>query len=243
VNGAVLEKRLIRVGAVEFPFWSRRDSAADETVMQQVFVAQEYQLKQWAQGAHVRRLYETLVARGVKPLIVDAGANIGAASAWFGALFPEALIIAVEPAPDNVAILRMNCARENVVIVEGGVGSEDGTMYLTDPGRGESAYRVEARGEFPVPVYAMDTLLARTEAAAAFPLICKIDIEGGEASLFARNTAWVDRFPLIAIELHDWLLPFKASSTHFLTTIAAVGAELTVRGENLFCFNPSFFEG
>ena len=67
--------------------------------------------------------------------------------------------------------------------------------------------------------------------------MCKIDIEGGEADLFSNNDAWVDRFPLIVIELHDWLLPGTGSSRNFLRAIAGRNFDVVFRGENLFCFN------
>ena len=41
-----------------------------------------------------------------------------------------------------------------------------------------------------------------------FELI-KIDIEGGESELFEKNIEWIEKFPLIIIELHDWMLPLK----------------------------------
>jgi FkbM family methyltransferase len=235
-----LEKHEVRLGKTTIDFWTRKASHADAGVLQQVFVQQDYHFEQWAQGQLVRRLYDSVRAGGVTPLILDAGANIGASAVWFRALFPEARIVAVEPAPDNVELLRLNCAGPNVTIVEGAVGAEDGTMHLVDPGRGEWAYRVEAEGGRPVAVHSIAALLER--AGSAFPLVCKLDIEGGEADLFAKNTEWVDRFALIAIELHDWLLPFKGTSRRFIETIAALDFEVINRGENLFCFNSSFFE-
>ena len=44
----------------------------------------------------------------------------------------------------------------------------------------------------------------------------KIDIESFEDDLFARNTEWFDAFPVVVIELHDWLLPGKLTSQNFL---------------------------
>jgi FkbM family methyltransferase len=242
IDPAALEKHAIRRGDVEFDIWSRKDSAADSAVLHQIFVDQDYRFEQWAQGELVRRLYDRVAASGRTPLIVDAGANIGASAAWFGTIFPRARIVAIEPEPGNLELLRMNCARENFDIVAGAVGAEDGTMHLVDPGGGAWAFRVEREGDHPVPVYAIDTLLRRFDAASTFPLLCKIDIEGGEADLFAKNTSWVSRFALVIIELHDWMLPFKGSSNAFLKTIAALDFELTVRGENIFCFNSIFFD-
>jgi len=33
--------------------------------------------------------------------------------------------------------------------------------------------------------------------------VVKIDIEGGERQLFASGTSWIDKFPLMIIELPD----------------------------------------
>ena len=42
------------------------------------------------------------------------------------------------------------------------------------------------------------------------------DIEGFEKDLFSQNTEWVQLFPLLIIELHDWMLPREANSEIFL---------------------------
>ena len=47
----------------------------------------------------------------------------------------------------------------------------------------------------------MPTLLARLDGARVDML--KIDIEGGEAELFGRNTAWLEQIDAIMIELHS----------------------------------------
>jgi hypothetical protein len=38
--------------------------------------------------------------------------------------------------------------------------------------------------------------------------------------LFSKNTDWVALFPVIIIELHDWLMPGEGRSNNFLRTIA-----------------------
>jgi hypothetical protein len=81
----------------------------------------------------------------------------------------------------------------------------------------------------------MTDILQKFDPAHYCPLICKIDIEGGEKELFQANDAWVDRFPLIIIELHDWLAP--GTSTNFLSAISKRNIHLVFRGENTFCFN------
>ena len=83
----------------------------------------------------------------------------------------------------------------------------------------------------------MADILGKFELTRYEPLICKIDIEGGESDLFRANDAWIDQFPLIIIELHDWLLPGTSNSKNFLSAISKRNFDIVYRGENMFCFN------
>jgi hypothetical protein len=47
-------------------------------------------------------------------------------------------------------------------------------------------------------------------------------------------TSWIDRFPLLVIELHDWLLPGQSTSRNFLREIALRDRDFVYRGENIF---------
>jgi hypothetical protein len=69
------------------------------------------------------------------------------------------------------------------------------------------------------------------------PLILKIDIEGGEKELFSGDVGWLDRIPLLIIELHDWLLPGEANSQNFLRAISSFNFDFVYLRENVFCFN------
>lgn len=50
--------------------------------------------------------------------------------------------------------------------------------------------------------------------------LIKIDIEGFESDLFSKNTDWIDLFPVMLIELHDWMLPNSRVTKNFLNEIA-----------------------
>jgi hypothetical protein len=65
------------------------------------------------------------------------------------------------------------------------------------------------------------------------PFLIKIDIEGFESDLFSANTEWVDCFPVIIIELHDWMLPGDCNSRNFLQAIAGRSRDFILRGENV----------
>jgi methylase of polypeptide subunit release factors len=47
---------------------------------------------------------------GPAPRIVDCGANVGLATAWFVTRHPGASVVALEPEPDALALLRRNVA-------------------------------------------------------------------------------------------------------------------------------------
>jgi hypothetical protein len=52
--------------------------------------------------------------------------------------------------------------------------------------------------------------------------------------LFAQDTGWIAEFPILIIELHDWLFPKKGTSQNFLKAIAAHDRDFVYVGENIF---------
>jgi len=54
-----------------------------------------------ARRQHSRRLARKWRASGQTPVIIDGGANVGDAALHFARLYPEAVIIAVEPNPET----------------------------------------------------------------------------------------------------------------------------------------------
>jgi hypothetical protein len=124
-----------------------------------------------------------------------------------------------------------------LALIEGGVGCNNGVLFLTDPGRSDWAFRLGEQGNLKVPVFAADELVMDQINHGLEPFIFKIDIEGGESELFRERTVWMQRFPLLIIELHDWLLPGTSNSRNFLRAVSTMNYDLVFRGENIFCFN------
>jgi hypothetical protein len=93
-------------------FSVRWNSHADLGVYYQVFINKDYDLSRFALGKRIVESYESLVAQGRQPLILDAGANIGASAVWFATLFPNCRVVVIEPAPGNCELLKRNCSAE-----------------------------------------------------------------------------------------------------------------------------------
>jgi FkbM family methyltransferase len=212
-----------------------RCSFADRSVLRQCFHDNQYDILCYAHGDHLQLIYNQIVASGRQPLIIDCGANIGASVLWFLSRYPKAHALAIEPAPDNFALLRHNCTGYDVDLREAGVAACAGEGHLSDPGQGAWAYRTDdetATGP-TVPMVALNTLIADKIAAGYIPFILKIDIEGAEKDLFQGDCEQLNIFPLIVIEPHDWMLPGQGSSLSFFRFHTASGREFHMRGENV----------
>jgi FkbM family methyltransferase len=216
-------------GGRQFHF---RPTAADRGVCRQIFLDREYSFAGLARSAELLRFYTTCD----RPLIVDAGANIGAASIWFALTYPKATIIAIEPDRANFELLKLNAIEfPSVLPFNAAITSTTGTLYLCDPGQGAWAYRTASQPSdhsYPVPAITIEELLGGV--ADRTPFIFKIDIEGAESDLFSRHSNEFDRFPIVAIELHDWMFPRKANSRNFLRWHTEKCRDFVFRGENAF---------
>lgn len=214
-----------------------RGSRADLGVLQDVFGDQSYAFMHFKHGAPLRE-YHSLALRQGRPLIVDCGANIGASAVYFAAQFPDATIIAVEPEPENFELLGQNLRQlQHVGGIDKAVASSAGTVVLRDPGEGEWGYRAGvdlAEGRAVGEVETV-TIAEIVEAVPdAVPFVLKVDIEGAEGDLFSRNTDAISDFPLVSVELHDWLMPTAGTSESFLRWHLAEHRDLVQRGENVF---------
>lgn len=200
-----------------------RCPSSDGAVYQQIFLNREYDFE----------------VRFPPRVIIDAGANIGLASVYFAARFPEARIIAIEPENSNVELLRLN-TREypNVVVVHGALWSRDEQLHVIDRRLGKWGFMTAPVDDTPPQgdVVAQETrgitVPALLDAYGIVHVdIFKIDIEGAEKELFEHCEAWIGRVDALIVELHDRMKP--GCSDSFNT--GALGFEMKWRrGENEF---------
>ena len=146
--------------------------------------------------------------------IVDAGANIGLASLYFAAAFPEARILAVEPDEENFRLLTHNVRtlEERIECVQAAFWPVDEPLAMDpEPFRGGREWsRTVRRPEGAAPARAA-AIPVVTPAQADARLggrgvdLLKMDIEGAEAEFFthpARRSELLARIGAIAIEVH-----------------------------------------
>lgn len=208
-----------------------RVGTSDVAAIQQVFGERSYDLGATSPvTARIQRRYEKILSQQKRPVIVDAGANIGAASLWFRMHYPLAGIVAVEPEPGNVSILHRNLdGIGDTFIMDAAIGAESGHVNIEDGTTGWGARTI--RSETGIPVVTIQDAIDLVPDGVSF--IVKIDIEGFESDLFARNTSWIKDAFVVIIEPHDWMLPGQLSSRSFQRAMAEHDFEVFLSGENL----------
>ncbi|MEA2987701.1 MAG: hypothetical protein QOG83_412 [Alphaproteobacteria bacterium] len=215
-----------------------REKSTDESVIQQIFFDQQYDMKRLGRTPELIDYLARQGAKGLKPLVIDAGANIGASPVYFTAILPDALVVAVEPDRENFNLLAKNVEGINVTPIHAAISSTTGRARVTDPGQGHWGYRTQsladndATGE-AVPRVTINDLY-RSHPAPYFPFLVKVDIEGGEMDLFSANTEWVARTPVVIVELHDWLMLKGGTSRPFLQCISKLDRDFVYIGEDIY---------
>ncbi|CAN5249158.1 hypothetical protein BH10PSE10_BH10PSE10_00120 [soil metagenome] len=228
---SVIDTKLADVTIPEVGPVHLRSGESDAATFRQVFKDGEYDIgrRYPAVGARIWKRYSEIVEDGKVPVIVDAGANVGAASLWFHKKYPSASIVAIEPEAGNLEVLQKNAGdREGVKVVAAAIGSTAGFVSVQNAGLGWAAQT--SRAETGVSMITMAEAFA---IPGGHPFIAKIDIEGFESDLFSENVEWLNDVYVVYIEPHDWMLPGKMTSRSFQQAMSQHDFEIFICGENL----------
>jgi FkbM family methyltransferase len=196
-SGSVVRMQL---AGIKHPLWARAGTSDIET-FEEVFLMRQYDLP----------------FAGFEPRnILDLGANIGYASVYFAARWPQARILAVEPATSNLVLLDKNTRPWNrIACLQAAVWSHPSWVQVSNPTDAPNAFRVsesrDSRRE-NIPAYTISQLIERQECGHLDLL--KMDVEGAEAGIFQNASAWLDRVKVLIIELHDRIVPGCAQALY-----------------------------
>ncbi len=213
--------------------------AEDLVSIVQVFIAEFYNLERLGKRYQdIVMAYNMILRSGKTPLIIDCGANIGLTALYFSMCFPQAKIVAIEPDNTNCRFAVTNTNSHDVDVQSAAVGGESGSCKIVDFAVTSNSFRVEVdpSGSNLIPLVTVDDVI-REYGDSYTPFIIKIDVEGFEKHIFETNTSWIRRFPLLIIELHDWMLPKEANSANFLKAIARENRDFVFLNENIFSIN------
>jgi FkbM family methyltransferase len=139
--------------------------------------------------------------------ILDLGANIGLSAIYFARMFPDAKLACVEPEPNNVRVLGRNLKLNGVdaTIIPAAVDVKDGRVVF-ELGDRDYAHRILAPGKrasrptIEVEAISVPNILKRLSWERID--LVKIDIEGHEAELFARDCDWLYCVDSVCLEYH-----------------------------------------
>lgn len=209
-----------------------RPRSADPAVVSQVFSLLQYDTSGFPQHERITAAYGDILSRGHRPLILDLGANNGASARWFAKQYPRASIVAVEPDPDNARICRINTTGHPVEVITAAIGSTPGQVNLATSDLASVSYTATRSADGETPVITVPEIIADRQPDHEL-FIVKVDIEGFEEDLFARDTEWVRDAHVLMIEPHDWKFPDRDTSRALQRTMADLPFHVILSGENL----------
>ena len=174
-------------------------------------------------------------------LIVDCGANIGSSTNFFLETYENSKIISIEPDKENFQVLKKNVNSSRVQLINSAVSNEIIHFKINpykndiDDNRGKNITEVKDTS-FPKSIVINDILSDQLNLNL-YPLLIKIDIEGFEKNLFEKNVEWMDKFKILIVELHDWMLPEKSISKNYFNVICRSmeknNRDMLIKGENI----------
>ena len=225
-------------------FYFRESSLGDNGVINQIFIQEDYGISEFLQYKSLLEYYD-FHSLNNRLLIIDAGANIGASAVYFLQKYIKSFVYSIEPNSDNWNLLEINTKKfQNKFNFLGGLSDSNEGIFLENPNQSDWGFRTRKNflkniegDSHKVKSITVNSILSNPFLVDMIPFIFKIDIEGGESEVFNSDTTWLNSFPLIIIELHDWMLPYSGSSSNFIKAISNFDFDVTQKGENLFLFN------
>ena len=134
-------------------------------------------------------------------VFLDIGAHIGRWAITVAMKYPEAYVYAFEPHPGTFRSLSENINLHhlvNVTPIERGVSSSTSTAHLNLAGKNLSMTSISAgsgeSGDIEIQTIRMDEWLADKGIRPEDIRLIKIDVEGGEANVFAGMEASLSHF-------------------------------------------------
>jgi len=164
-------------------------------------------------------------------IFFDIGANTGLYTLFVGKRYPSVDVIAFEPYPPNVRLLRRDIERNNlrnVDVREIALSDSEGTIAFSQPetedaGYGSSSIESDTSNSdttVKVPTRSGDELISHDEVPA--PNVVKIDVEGAEPLVIdgMENALDQPECRLVYCEIHRSDVEYRPSIGDFGVTLS-----------------------
>lgn len=145
-------------------------------------------------------------------LIIDAGAHIGCSAIFYSLMYPNAKIYAIELSPSNFDVLVENSKQvKNVIPINAAIWNKSIDLEILNPSDDGWSFKAgvvskESKGSIKIKGIRIEEILEMSRAERIN--LIKIDIEGAEKEIFARDSnAWINKVDNMIIELHDRFVP------------------------------------
>ena len=144
--------------------------------------------------------------------------------------------ILVEPNNISADFSKKNISNKNYTILNYAISSEQKIVQFDDTLEDNRSSNINPSSEKKIHTKTIDDILDNYNDFE--PFIVKIDIEGYEKDLFKNNYDWINKFDVLIIEIHDWMIPSKSISFNFFNAITEsmknnFKRDIIISGENL----------
>ena len=219
----------------KFLFQSVRNKYDILTVFE-IFSEETYCLSRLKNWSHIKGTYKDIIKDNLEPLIIDCGSNIGCSTEYFFRIFNEAKFLSLEPNHESLTFSKKNISSSKVTLINKAVSSDEKKLLIDIKNEDNRASKISINQGIEIDSISIDSLINNSNDS--MPFIIKIDIEGFEDNLFSKNYDWIDKFNIIIIEIHDWMLPGKSSSYNFFKALVenmnkGSKRDIIISGENL----------
>ena len=184
----------------------------------------------------LQRIYEFRAMRR-DPLIVDGGANVGLAIAFWQRLFPECRVLAFEPDPTIYSVLKRNVERSefaNVTLEEKALWSSSTSLeFLSEGSNASRLAQSDDRATTRV-----QTVRLRDYLNQEIDFL-KLDVEGAETEILKDCADRLERVRNLFVEYHSF--ESQPQVLHSLLTILA-NAGFRIHVHPIFTSSQPFIE-
>lgn len=202
----------------------------------EIFSEESYSLTKLKSWNNININYKKILKNNLNPLIIDCGSNIGCSSEYFSRIFSKASILSLEPNNESLTFSKKNLISSRVTSINKAVSSQDKKLLIDIDDHDNRNSKISSVKGIEIQSVSIKNLI--NDNNESIPFIIKIDIEGFENELFSKNYDWINKFDIIIIEIHDWMLPGEANSFNFFNALVENmntdnKRDLIISGENL----------